>query len=229
VRRSVVGIVSVASVVAMIAACSVPADGEFQKIDAADVAFGLAETTSTTTTTPTTIAPTTTVDQTTSTALPTTTTTIPEPTTTAGPQTEPVDLYFVLGDRLVKLTQPLVYPATTESVIRRLLAGPPPELRSKLPVLNETQGAGTPTDELPIRVEVERGVAQVTVPASFSEIGEGAELAFGQIVLSLSRFGIGSVVFMADGVPIQVILADGTVTAEGDPVTVEDYISLKQS
>ena len=210
----------------MIAACSVPADGEFQEIDAADVAFGLAETTSTAP--PTTIAPTTTVDQTTSTALPTTTT-IVETTTTVGPQTELVDLYFVIGERLVKLTQPLVYPATPASVIRRLLAGPPTELRSKLPILNESQGAETPTDELPIRVTVARGVAEVTVPASFSEIGEGAQLAFGQIVLSLARFGIGSVVFMADGVPIQVILADGTVTAAGDPVTVEDYSSLKQA
>ena len=226
-RRSVVGFLSVASVAAMIAACSVPADGEFQKIDAADVAFGLAETTSTTQ--PTTLAPTTTVDQTTSTAQPTTTTTIPETTTTVGQQTEPVDIYFVIGDRLAKLTQLLVYPATTESVIRRLLAGPTAELRSKLPILNESQVAETPKDELPIRVTVDRGVAEVTVPASFSEIGEGAELAFGQIVLSLARFGIGSVVFMADGVPIQVILADGTVTAAGDPVTVEDYISLRQS
>ncbi len=226
-RRSVVGIISVASVAAVIAACSVPGDGEFQQIDAADVAFGLAETT--TTAPPTTIAPSTTVDQTTSTALATTTTTIPEPTTTAGPQTEPVDLYFVIGDRLVKTTQSLVYPATAESVIRRLLVGPASELRSKLPILDEAQAAETPAEELPIRVEVERGVAQVTVPASFSEIGEGAELAFGQIVLSLARFGIGSVVFMADGAPIQVILADGTVTAEGDPVTVEDYVSLKQS
>lgn len=221
-----VGIISVASVAAIIAACSVPADGEFQEIKAADVAFGLAETT--TTAPPTTLAPTTTVDQTTSTAIPTTTT-IVETTSTVGPQTEPVDIYFVIGDRLVKSTQFLVHPATPESVIRRLLAGPTAELRSKLPILNESQVAETPTDELPIRISVERGVAEVTVPASFSEIGEGAELAFGQIVLSLARFGIGSVVFMADGVPIQVILADGIVTAAGDPVTVEDYISLKQS
>ena len=114
-------------------------------------------------------------------------------------------------------------------VIRRLLAGPPTELRSKLPILTESQSAELPADELPIRVVVTRGVANVTVPVSFKEFGEGAELAFGQIVLSLARFGIGSVVFLADGEPMQVILADGTASAAGDPVAVEDYISLKQT
>ncbi len=220
-----------AVVVAVIAACSVPGEGGFQPIGAADVDFGLAETT--TTAPPTTRVPATTVFATTTTT-PATTSTIVETTTTAGPQTEQVDLYFVLGSRLTKITQPLISPAPPELVIRRLLSGPPTDglgdgLRTLLPVVEDTGGVETPVEDLPIRVTVERGIAQVTVPASFSEIGDEGQLAFGQIVLSLYRPGIGGVVFYVDGAPIQVIIGDGSLTEAGQPVTVEDYENLVRS
>ncbi len=223
-------IISGLAVVAIVAACSVPGDSSVQEIREADVDFGLAETT--TIAPPTTLAATTTVKETTTTIAPTTTAPVAESTTTttAGPQTEPVDLYFVLGARLAKTTQELVSPVQPEVVIRKLLAGPPEGLRTKLlPIVAQTDGAEVPDTDLPIQVLRKDGVAEVTLPADLvASFGDEAPLAFGQIVLSLVNVDrIGGVVFYVDKAPIQVVKGDGvTLTNAGDAVHYEDYADL---
>ncbi len=194
------------------ASCGLGGDGELQTINQQDL-LGLDETTTSTTTTttpPTSIPP------------------IVAPTV-AGTSTtvaaEPVELYFVDGDRLQPVTLSMAGTATPSRVIQALLtyrlggeAGI--GLRTLLPRdLVNPNGVDAP------------GTGEVTVDLAtepFSRIDTADQrMAIGQIVMTLVRRpGVGQVHFTLDGAPLRVPRRDGLQSEAGEGVYLLDYESL---
>jgi Sporulation and spore germination len=198
----------------VIAACGLPGDEDFQSIDRSQDGFGLWETSTTTSTT----APTTTIDATTS-------STIEASTSTVAP-TELVDVYFPTGRALGKTQSgPLAIDPTLQQVIFLILDGPPEGdlgrgFRSILP--SEAAITATNVD----------GVAVVDFPEGIFDDMDPIDqrLVFGQIVLTLSRQrGVGPVQFTQAGQKMSVYLGNGSLTAEDDTVSAEDYTILVNS
>lgn len=82
-----------------------------------------------------------------------------------------------------------------------------------------------PADTQIASASVRRGTAVVDFEAAPELSGPDRVLAIAQIVCTLShQIGIGQVGFTADGEPLQVPVADGSLVS--DPVNVEDYSPL---
>lgn len=185
--------------------CGLPTDDSYRPIEAADLPFGLADTTTTSTTT---------------TTLPPATTTTVLPTTTTAPTTEPVNVYFVTGNFLRPVVRQSSQPVTPLQALSLLQSEPPSSgLRTSIP-------AGAL-----VAVTVARGKATVDLAPVALEVPQGQEqwFQFGQIVLSLTDLpGVGQVEFRvpgADGVPVVIQVPKGT--GELAPlVTREDYVNL---
>lgn len=186
----------------LLASCGVPPEGRFIPIEEADLPTALAATT-----------------------VPAATTTIPAdplaPSTTVNEVLyEDVELYFVSANRVVRSERRIVSPATPTQVLDTLLAGLDPRtetagLRSALP-----RGFSATLD-------VRRGVARVSSVAPFLSELEPLDqrLAIAQIVLTLTRRpGIGQVLFVVDGLEIQVPRGAGDLVSPGSPVTFDDYL-----
>lgn len=207
-----VGVVLVA-----LTGCGYQGSSEVQQMGPEQL-FGLDQTTTTSTSTTTTS---------TTTTIPTSIESVPatadRPTTTVV-LTEPVQLFFLDGERLTPTQQNLSSPTTVRRVLDALAAGPPSGeagigLRSALPrgVVNTASVAG--------------GVATVDLtPESYERIRSDEELpAIAQIVLTLTRqSGIGQVRFTLDGTPLPVRLGNNLVTEPGEPVSADDYAVLLQ-
>ena len=205
-----VTIVLIGSTVA--AACGVSGEGELQRIGSDNLA-GL--------------------DQTTTTSSSTTSTTVPPSTTMVNPTeeastttiaTEPVQLYFLDGSRLVDISINLAGDPSVSRVIAALEAGPP----------TDEVGIGLQT-LLPPRLitsVAESGSGFATVDLAAGPFEDGIQprdqrLAIAQIVLTLTRRpGIGQVQFTLDGEPLAVPGLDNVQTEPGALVSRVDYQSL---
>lgn len=191
---------------ALLASCAIADSGAFEPIPDASVPFDLSSPAET---------------------RPIVTTTVPEEID-AGEGVdgeillEPVDLYYVVGSRVVRVQRQLASPATSAQALAALGEAPTDDpslvgMRSALP------------RDLPLDVEVGRGVARVDASRSFLD-GLSAldqRLAIAQIVLTLtSRPGVGQVVIAVEGAPVPVPRGRGDVVAAGTPLTFDDYASL---
>ena len=172
------------------------------------------------------------LDQTTTTSS-TTSTTVPPSTTTVNPtgagttttiSTEPVQLYFLDGNRLVDISINLAGAPSVSRVIAALEAGPP----------TDEVGIGLQT-LLPPRLitsVAESGAGFATVDLASGPFADGIQprdqrLAIAQIVLTLTRRpGIGQVQFTLDGEPLAVPGRGNVQTAPGALVSRNDYQSL---
>ena len=135
---------------------------------------------------------------------------------------EPVELYYISGDRLVATTQSIVSPATISQVLAALVAGPPSGdnglgLRSALPSF------------LNAEIDVSKGVAQINTTAEFltslSPIDQ--RLAIAQLVLTFTRRpGVGQVIFTVDDQEVAVPRGRGDLAKPGTTVSFDDYSSL---
>lgn len=212
--RRLVVLSAVAVLGVVVAACGLPSDDDFTRIDEADDGFGLSQTSTTSTTT--TLAPTTSIDATTSTSIAITTTSL---------AVEPVDIYFPIGRQLQKVQVPLSVGPSLNQVLVSMLSGPPPGdafvgLRSILPA------------DAVITVSKVNGVAVVDFPEGIFDEMEPRDqrLVFGQIVLTMtSQRGVGQVRFTKAGEPFSVYRGDGSLTSPDDPaetVSADDYMSL---
>jgi hypothetical protein len=197
-----------AIVVSALSACGVNAGESFETIAPQDIPFGL--------------------DQPATTAPPSTTTTIADssdiPTTTSPVQTEPVNVYFVLGlDRLQRLTVQFASPVELLQVVALLEDGPPAEQSVGL---RSAVRAGLVVD-----LFSDRGVAQVDLRGSVLNqlVPRDQRLAIAQIVLSVlgSARGVGQVSFTIDGQPAEIgIPPDYTLSTPGQPLAFADFESL---
>jgi hypothetical protein len=191
-------------------ACGVNAGESFETIAPQEIPFGL--------------------DQPLSTGPSTTSTTIaPSGTDASGPipspvQTEPVNVYFVLGlDRLQRLTVQFASPVELLQVLALLADGPPVEQSIGLRSAVRTG--------LVVDLFSERGVAQVDLRGSvLNQLSpRDQRLAIAQIVLSVlgSARGVGQVSFTIDGEPAEIgIPPDYTLSRPGEPLAFADFESL---
>lgn len=215
-------LIALSVVLAFVAiACGVPGPGEMESIDPQQVPFFLATTSTTSTTTTTT---TTTIPQPTTTEVPLSTTTTIEPTTTTPAATEPVDLYFVSGDRLFRISASLAADADPRLILAALLEGPDayevPGLRSAIPCT------------ACLTVTVSGGVARVDVPPNLLDemSNDDLRLMFGQIVLTLtSPRCLGQVQFTFGGEEQAVFLGDSSPSEPGQRLSCVDYDALVSS
>ena len=188
---------------ALLAGCAVAGEGDFAAIDSSEIPLSLSQAATTTIAT-------------------TTTTTLAPQLDSSQMVNELVDLYFILGAGLLKVQTNVVSPASPTQVLSLLGAGPLNDpsyvgLRSAIPQSFEAE------------VEVMRGVATVSAPASFLRALAPSDqrLAIAQIVATLtSRPGIGQVTFVVEGTPIAVPRGRGDLVAAGTPVTFDDYAML---
>jgi spore germination protein GerM len=185
----------------VLSGCAVPAQGEFERIPAGDIPFGLSNRLSSTSTSPT---------------------TQPTDQTTTDVVEQPVDLYFVLSTSVIRLQRNVASPASVAQVLALLAEGPTNDptyagLRTSLPPGFQAE------------VKVIRGVAQVDATRTFLTTLQPADqrLAIAQIVLTLtSRPGVGQVIFTVDSEPIAVPRGRGDLVDPGTPVTFDDYANL---
>ena len=213
-------------VLCMAVSCGVPQDPEVRVIDDEIPNALAATTTTTTTTTPTT----TTTTMTTTTLAPTTlspsstvlrTSTIALPTTAPPPTTIPnvVALYFVMGDRLVKVNRRIEDPADAEALISLLMLGP--LFDDQVPFARTAIEFGDIE-----RVTLAGGIATVDLGSKFADLPSSERRrAVSQLVMTLAgRPGIGPVRFRLGGQPIGVPRGDGSLG--GRTVSSDDYVSL---
>lgn len=211
--------IGVASILlcALGAACGLGGDGELERVDSADL-FGLDETTtsSTTSTTTTTTIPT----------MVTATSVVVDPTagsTSTTIATESVELFFLDGSRLTRVSIELAQEPSASRVMAALEEGPPSGevgigLQSVVPrnLVNSVMESG-------------EGFASVDLAnGPFDSIDQvDQRLAIAQIVLTLTRRpGIGQVTFTVDGDPLAVPGRDNVQTQPGEAVSRQDYESL---
>ncbi|MFZ9291654.1 MAG: GerMN domain-containing protein [Ilumatobacteraceae bacterium] len=205
--RAVRAAASLAAIAGLVG-CGVPSEGVVETVPAAEVPYGLAETT--TTSSSTSVAP---AD-----------TSVPPGPPDGEPEivAELATLHFVAGDRIVETIAELVSPATETQVLAALVAGPPPGdsgvgLRSAVPAT------------LVVDLSVARGVATLDVDRAFLEALTPVDqrLAIAQLVLTLTRRpGIGQVVVAESGTPIAVPRGNGSLAPAGTPVSYDDYSRL---
>ena len=198
---------------ALVVACGIPDNGQVSTIQSKDLRQ-LGETipsTSTSTTPPITI-------------VPSTTTTIVDTATTIA--SEEVTVYFISGGQLKGYPRLLAKPATINAILQALQEGRPPGdvgvgIRSAVPTKEEALIKGTADDS---------GVATIELPPGFFEQipPEDQLLAIGQIVLTVTEVGgIGQVLFVQNGLPLQVPRREGGGLTDGiTPLARRDYAEL---
>lgn len=197
-----------------VAACGLGGDDELQRLDSNDL-FGLDETTTTsTTTTTTTIVPPPSVDST----IGATTTTI---------ATEPVELFYIDGDRLADVVFPLTRGTQGPSALRVMRALERALESGDVGIVGLR--SAVPPDLVTTVTESAAGYASVDLSGTVFETIEDSDqrLAFAQIVLTLTRRpGIGQVRFSVDDEAIGVPGRDNVIRGAGELVSFEDYESL---
>lgn len=206
-RGAGAGAVALVAATTLLASCGMPTDDAYKPISAADLPFGLADTTTTSTTT--------------TTLPPATTTTTILPTTTTAPTTAPVQVYFVAGTVLRPVTRQASLPVTPPGVLTLLQAGPA--------VTDSGLRSSIPPESL-VAVRVSGGKATVDLaPASLDQPGQEQLFAFAQIVATLTRLpGIGQVEFnlldaSGNRTVIQALRGTGDTAAV---VSRDDYANL---
>ena len=191
-------------------ACGVAPESTPRTVDRANVPFGLADTstTSTTTTVPETTAE----------------TTVPPATTVPG---ETAKIYLVQGGNLVAVEREIPVGADLSRIIRDVQIGPS---------LAERQGglrSAVPFSAVTILgIGVEGGTATIDVAPNFLELlpsPSEQQLAAGQLVMTLTDRGpgIGRVRFTVGGTAVPVPRGDGSAPQQPDQsVSRDDYLAL---
>jgi hypothetical protein len=207
---------TIAGLALLLAGCGIPADDGFQEFDADELPRELTETTTTTTTS---VPPPTPPSTPPSGPLPETSTTLV--------QTQPVDIYFVIGVQLQPQSVQLLLDVSPAQVVAQLEQGPVPGpgsvglrtvVREGL-VSNLSVGRGLLTVDL--NGDVLRRTSQRDQP-----------LAIAQLVLSLGRLpGVGQIAFTQDGEPLAVPVParDGEFSEPGEPLVFDDFAPLLAS
>ena len=181
------------------ASCGVPDHSRAQRINAADVPFGLAEPAPTTTTAP-----------------------FPPPDSgllSDGEMTEAVTLYFAQDARFVAVNRAIGPPLTLNAVVDALSQGPLPQDGAE----GTRSVIGTGDVE---QVTSRAGVATVELGSKFPELPPAEQrLGIAQLVLTLTdRPGIGQVAFAINGQPADVPRADGYL--DRGTISRDDYRTL---
>jgi hypothetical protein len=199
------------AVALLLAGCGLSTGNSFEEIPSDEIMFGLDQTTTTTTTTTTTVAiePTVTVEPTAPITLPI--------------QTEPVEVYFVIGlQQLQRQTIQFSSPVEPLQVLARLEDGPSPEL-----------GVGLRTavrQNLTVDFDNDRGVATVELRGSVLDRMRPVDqrVAIAQLVLTIGSLrGVGQVRFTIDGEPAEIgIPPDYTLSEPGEPLAYDDFAGL---
>lgn len=218
--RALLAVTAVAALLAVVGACGVPGNSDFEPINPPPE---LATTTTAPTTTsrppsnstiaPSTVAP--------STTAVTTTSTTEAPTSSTNPVYS-ASLYFVTGGgELTPIIRQLA-----SSAAQQVLT----ELADGVPVGEEYGGLTTAIPAgADLVVTTATGLATVELPPTFltDTPPQSQTNAIAQIVLTLTaRPGIGQVRFTSGGEPQQVSRADGRLTNANDVVACEDYSIL---
>jgi hypothetical protein len=190
-------------------ACGVAPESTPRTVDRADILFGLADTSTSTTTTT-------------------------EPATTAGTTvpatTVPVEtakVYLVQGGNLMGVDRPIPLAADLSRIIKDVQAGPTLAerergLRTAVPFSAVTI----------LGIGVEGGTATIDVAPNFLELLPSPteqQLAVGQLVMTLTDRGpgIGRVRFTVGGNPVPVPRGDGSAPQQPDQsVSRDDYLAL---
>ncbi len=207
-RHRGLAVVAALTFFGLLAACGVPQDSSFIRIESDKIPFGLAATTTTSTTTTSTTSPVVEV---------TTVTLAPPPILTTK-----VNLYFVANRQLVAVTQELPAPTSVAQVLSILEGGTPAGgisagLRTAIP-------AGV----LSIAAQ-SRGVVNLDLPANFFDTMQPQDqrLAIAQYVLTVTELsGVGQVSFSQAGVPIAVVGGGGEAIDPGQALVHEDFERL---
>lgn len=136
----------------------------------------------------------------------------PAPETTAD-----VELCFVAGRTLVRVTQALEASADPLEVVRAL-AVPPADPAGLTTAVAD--------DSLVTAVDVRGGIAHVDLASPAAPVGPDAQLlVVAQLVCTLTaRPGVGQVAFLLDGAPVQVPTPDGSLTP--GPLARDDYAGM---
>lgn len=138
-------------------------------------------------------------------------------------------LYFVDGDKVVKVVRAITGQPTTDEVVADLLAGP-----------NDTESAAGYTSALlggsvVSSVQVNQGHAVVALVAPVIDTARNdAIVAYAQLVCTLTALSqISGVTFTSNGRPVNVPQGDGSllplVNGQPVPLTADDYTDLIQS
>lgn len=142
--------------------------------------------------------------------------------TSLGPSPEPVAVWLVGDDGLVRVTHRVEPPVTATAVLASLGTGPTDAETAR------SLRSAIPDAAMVVKVTVVAGTADVELHSSFNQIpAKDQVLAIGQIVLTLTNLrGVGQVRFELGGAEVAVPLPDGR-TADA-PVSADDYSSLRQ-
>ena len=134
-----------------------------------------------------------------------------------GEPTADVELCFVAGRSLARVTQP-VETSSSPLEVARALAVPPPEPAGLTTAL--TDGS------LVTGIDVRGGVARVDLAPPVATVGSEAQLLLvAQLVCTLTALpGVGQVTFLLDGTPVQVPTSDGSLTP--GPVARDHYAGM---
>jgi hypothetical protein len=196
------------------AGCGVPDDEGFKEFGGDELARELVETTTTTTTT---------LPESTTTTIATDSTAAATSTTIV--QTQQVDVYFVIGDRLQSQSVALASRVSPEQIVAQLVDGPVPG----------TASVGLRTvvrNDLVLDVVEERGVLTIDLRGDVLDRMRDRDqpLAIAQLALSLSRAfaGVGQIAFARDGVAtgVPVPAREGEVSQAGEGLVFDDFASL---
>jgi len=148
------------------------------------------------------------------------TTTTASTTTTTLP-TEPLQLFYVQGSRVLAVTVTELSPVTVQRKLLDLtervgMTSPGLRLASVIPQNATLLGT------------LDRGVIAVELGTSVSTVlPEDQPLFFAQIVLTaLAPSRQGQVVFTQNGIPYPAVKSDSTVLDPGEPAAWEDYEDL---
>lgn len=191
-------------------ACGVAPESTPRTVDRANIPFGLADTSTSTTTT----------------TLPETTAQTTLPPATTVPQ-ETAKVYFVQGGNLVPVDRDIPAGADRSRIVRDLQIGP------SLPERQDGLRTAVPFSAVTILgISVEGGTATIDVAPNFLELlpsPSEQQLAAGQLVMTLTDRGpgIGRVRFTVGGTAVPVPRGDGSAPQQPDQsVSRDDYLAL---
>ncbi|MCH9676412.1 MAG: hypothetical protein K0U30_02160 [Actinomycetia bacterium] len=143
------------------------------------------------------------------------------------PSEEAVKLWFAGDAGLVPVLTPVTPAESAEAIVAGLVAGPPENEQLRTVVVDPLTGlplVSVFTDP-PVETAIP-GDVNIALSPEFATLPPNEQvLVLGQVVLSLTGAGLGTVAFVDQGgSPVAVPLPDGRLLDR--PATVSDYVSL---
>ncbi len=143
------------------------------------------------------------------------------------PSPEPVKLWFAGDAGLVPVLTPVSPADSAEAIVAGLVAGPPENEQLRTVVVDPLTGLPLISVFLDEPVETTNpGDVNIVLSPEFAALPPNEQvLVLGQVVLSITGAGLGTVAFVDQtGSPVAVPLPDGRLLDR--PATVADYIFL---